>query len=64
MSKASSKTAQVHVRVTRELKKAIKLFCVRNETTEQTWISNLIENELSKKAPDLWSGSVRSKDEK
>ncbi len=53
MPKIPSKTAQIHVRVTPELKKAVKLFCVRDETTEQTWISDLIERELAAKAPDL-----------
>jgi predicted DNA-binding protein (UPF0278 family) len=38
-----------------EFKRALKIFCVREGTTEQSWISELIETELKKKAPDLWS---------
>jgi len=38
-----------------EFKKAVKIFCVREGTTEQAWLSELIETELRNKAPDLWS---------
>lgn len=50
---------QVHVRVSPELKKAVKMFCVRGGTTEQSWIHALIENELHRKAPDLWTPSTK-----
>ena len=55
MAGSSSKTSQIHVRVPPEFKRVLKMFCVREGTTEQTWISELIETELKKKAPDLWS---------
>jgi hypothetical protein len=48
-------TRQIHVRVTPDLKKAVKMFCVRNGTTEQSWVRRLVENELHRKAPDLWA---------
>jgi predicted DNA-binding protein len=55
MAESSSKTSQIHVRVPPEFKRALKIFCVREGTTEQAWISELIETELKSKAPDLWS---------
>jgi predicted DNA-binding protein len=55
MAESSSKTSQIHVRVPPEFKRALKMFCVREGTTEQAWISELIETELKNKAPDLWS---------
>ena len=60
MAESSSKTSQIHVRVPPEFKKALKIFCVREGTTEQAWISELIETELKSKAPDLWSKKVPS----
>lgn len=53
--KHAATTSQIHVRVSPDLKKAVKMFCVRDNTTEQSWINTLIENELHRKAPDLWS---------
>ena len=50
----SNNTAQIHVRVTPQFKRAVKMFCVREGTTEQAWISHLIEGELTRQAPDLW----------
>ncbi len=55
MAELSNKISQIHVRVPPEFKRALKIFCVREGTTEQTWISQLIETELRNKAPDLWS---------
>ena len=63
MGESSSNTSQIHVRVPPEFKKALKIFCVREGTTEQAWLSELIETELKNKAPDLWSQEV-SKDRK
>ncbi len=63
MGESSSKTSQIHVRVPPEFKRALKMYCVREGTTEQAWISDLIETELKNKAPDLWSQEV-SKDRK
>lgn len=45
---------QIHVRVSPDLKKAIKMYCARGGTTEQAWIEGLIDEELRRKAPDLW----------
>lgn len=45
---------QIHVRVSPEFKRAVKMFCVREGTTEQSWVVELIETELKKRAPDLW----------
>ena len=58
MVDSSDKTSQIHVRVPPEFKKALKIFCVREGTTEQAWLSELIETELKNKAPDLWSQEV------
>jgi len=58
MAESSNKTSQIHVRVPPAFKKALKIFCVREGTTEQAWISELIEAELKNKAPDLWSQEV------
>jgi predicted DNA binding CopG/RHH family protein len=54
MAEAATKTSQIHVRVTSDFKKAVKIFCVRQGLTEQAWISELIEAELKNQAPDLW----------
>ena len=54
MVSSPNKDAQIHVRVTRALKKAIKMHCVGEDTTEQAWISKLVNNELARKAPNLW----------
>ena len=54
MAESSNKISQIHVRVPPEFKRALKIFCVREGTTEQSWISKLIETELKNKAPDLW----------
>jgi len=58
MVESSGKISQVHVRVPTEFKKALKIFCVREGTTEQAWLSELIETELKRKAPDLWSDKL------
>ena len=55
MAESSNKTSQIHVRVPPEFKRALKMFCVREGTTEQAWLSELIEAELRNRAPDLWS---------
>ena len=36
------------------MKKAVKMFCVREGTTEQAWVYRLIDQHLARKAPDLW----------
>ncbi len=64
MAGSSNKTSQIHVRVPPEFKKALKMFCVREGTTEQAWISELIETELKNKAPDLWSKKLLNKKKK
>ncbi len=61
MAAESTKGSQIHVRVAADLKKAVKMFCVREGTTEQTWVVGLVEAELAKRAPDLWSVRSRSK---
>jgi hypothetical protein len=50
---------QVHVRVSAAMKKAVKMFCVREGTTEQAWVYRLIDQHLMRKAPDLWPGVNR-----
>ena len=60
MVESPDKKSQIHVRVPPEFKKALKIFCVREGTTEQAWLSELIETELKSKAPDLWSKKLPS----
>lgn len=64
MADSPSKTSQIHVRVPPEFKRALKIFCVREGTTEQAWISELIETELKSKAPDLWSKKLSANKKK
>lgn len=45
---------QVHVRVSAEFKRALKVFCAKAGTTEQAWVVDLLEVELARRAPDLW----------
>ena len=59
MAESSNKTSQIHVRVPPEFKRALKMFCVREGTTEQAWLSELIETELKNKAPELWSEKLQ-----
>lgn len=54
MGAAVQKKAQIHVRVTKEFKRAVKMFCVRAGTTEQSWVLELTEAALADQAPDLW----------
>jgi hypothetical protein len=56
----TSEIRQVHVRVPAAMKKAVKIFCVREGTTEQAWVQALIEERLRRKAPDLWPGMDRT----
>jgi len=46
--------SQIHVRVSSELKKVLKMFCGREGTTEQAWLLDLIKAEMTNQAPDLW----------
>ena len=55
MSVTGQKRSQIHVRVSPDFKKAVKMFCVREGTTERTWILDHLEAELAKRAPDLLS---------
>jgi predicted DNA-binding protein len=64
MAESSGKTSQIHVRVPPELKKAVKMFCIREGTTEQAWLSELIESELKTRAPDLWFKKLPGKKKK
>lgn len=57
MAEKSTKGSQIHVRVAADLKKAVKMFCVREGTTEQSWVVGLVQSELARRAPDLWSHS-------
>jgi hypothetical protein len=57
--KREDQARQIHVRVSPDLKKAVKMFCVREGETEQSWLHALIDGELKRRAPDLWSGEAR-----
>jgi hypothetical protein len=56
--KDASPIRQIHVRVSAALKKAVKMLCVREGTTEQAWVHGLIEDRLKRQAPDLWPGQA------
>ncbi len=47
------RTAQIHIRVTPALKRAVKVHCAQAGITEQAWIQRLIEADLGKQAPGL-----------
>jgi hypothetical protein len=47
-------TRQVHIRVPQDLKKALKMFCAREGVTEQSWLLEMIDSELARRAGDLW----------
>ena len=55
--KENSSIRQVHIRVPADLKKALKMFCVREGTTEQAWLLQVINSELAQRASDLWPGT-------
>ena len=46
--------AQIHVRVTQEFKRAVNMFCVRKDSTEQSWVLESIQAALADQAPELW----------
>lgn len=46
-------SAQVHIRVSPEFKRALKVFCAREGLTEQQWTSAVLHRALSSDAPDL-----------
>ena len=49
----AKKSAQIHVRVTPDVKRAVKVHCAQMGTTEQAWVGRMIEAELHKRAPEL-----------
>ncbi|MCC7013394.1 MAG: hypothetical protein IT454_12590 [Planctomycetes bacterium] len=59
MADMLAKSAQIHVRVTPELKRAVKVLCARTGTTEQAWVERMIEAELKTRAPQLPSPRQR-----
>jgi hypothetical protein len=52
--------AQIHVRVSPEFKRALKIYCAREGITEQRWTQRALETALRKCAPDLLNGALRS----
>jgi hypothetical protein len=53
---ARPKEAQVHVRIPIDLKRALKIHCVREGMTEQALVVALIKAELQTNARDLMRG--------
>jgi hypothetical protein len=53
MSDTPTKTAQIHIRVTPNVKRAVKVHCAQMGTTEQAWVERMIETALHKRAPEL-----------
>lgn len=49
----SHSAAQIHIRVSREFKRAMKIFCAREGVTEQSWGLQVLEKALVEYAPDL-----------
>lgn len=56
------RTAQIHIRITPALKRAVKVHCAQAGLTEQAWIERLIEADLGKQAPDLLRRLRRASD--
>ncbi len=52
---------QVHVRVEPALKRALRIYCAREGTTEQQWVTGALEERLALDAPDLWPERDRKK---
>jgi hypothetical protein len=48
-----STDAQIHIRVSSQFKRAVKVFCAREGLTEQQWAHNVLEAALLRQAPDL-----------
>ena len=46
-------SAQIHIRVTPEFKRALKIYCAREGITEQRWAQSMLESALGECAPDL-----------
>ncbi len=55
------RSSQIRVRVSPEFKKAVKMFCVREGTTEQRWVVELLEGELARRAPGPWFRWLRDR---
>lgn len=53
MNPTLAKSAQIHIRVTTDLKRAVKVHCAQTGVTEQAWVQQLIEAALSEQAPEL-----------
>ncbi len=45
--------AQIHVRVSAEFKRALKIYCAREGITEQRWTHEALDAALRQCAPDL-----------
>lgn len=58
MAAAPAKGSLIYVRTTASMKKAVKMFCVRGNTTAQNWVVELFETALAKRAPDPWCTSM------
>jgi hypothetical protein len=58
MAAAPAKGSLIYVRTTASMKKAVKMFCVRGNTTAQNWVVELLETALAKRAPDPWCTSM------
>ncbi len=51
--------AQIHVRVSPEFKRALKIYCAREGITEQRWTQMTLQRALGECAPDLLNGAPR-----
>ncbi len=61
MGTTRERDSQIHVRVGADFKRALKTFCAREGTTEQSFVLDLVEAELGRRAPDLWPGNDQRK---
>ena len=52
-----STDAQIHIRVSSQFKRAVKVFCAREGLTEQQWAHNVLEAALLRQAADLDVGN-------
>ncbi len=52
------KTRMVHVRLTEELHKRLRIRAAENDTTLQDWVAIAIENELARQDHEKGEGAV------
>ena len=55
-------TAQIHVRVSADFKRALKIYCAGAGITEQRWMEDVLKRAFAQCAPEL-AGGVSPREE-